>query len=369
MIQQSQRAERQEGEPCDVEQARRPSIKIPPGPPHILIAVPIGGKADAKTFPVPKCDLEGCSCPNHGKSVTTTTRNQGLVPVEFAINMANIVTPLNTTVGYLIEKGKLSAEARNRMTQRAIELGAKYLFYWDDDVLLHPHMLYAAHNILETNDDIGLVTGVYFAREHPTEPFIYKEQGKGAWWNFSLDPAHPPQDIHGCGGGCIMVRVEDLKKMTPPYWADEQIVHDGGLSQWGHDIRFVKKFREETGKRTVVKGHLLCQHIDYETQEIFELPKDSPLARNVDRPQVMPWAVIQESPPLTPDFVDEQIVLSNGLRRMFVVLKADQSEEDMKQVLSQRFHKHPIYSMDDRWVAVCEEPIGLPSDPGGNGHG
>jgi hypothetical protein len=338
-----------------------------------MIVIPVGGKTERRTFDIPRCKdeqgnfIENCSCPNHGKQATTNFRNQGLVPVEWALSIANVVTPLNGTIGYLVEKGRLSSEARNRMTERAIEIGSPYIFYWDDDVIVHPHILYAMHNILETNPDIGLVTGVYCTREDPTEPFIYKEQGMGAYWDFSIDPQDPPEDIHGCGGGCIMARLEDVKKMEKPYWTDEQIVHKDNVATWGHDIRFVKKFREETGKRTVVKGHLLCQHIDADSGRIFELPPDSAPRKRLAEKQgeevpTSLWAEIQESPCLTLPFLDDQLRMSHGNRKMFVVMKEDQTEEDLRQVLSNRFKKVPIHSMDDRWVAICEEPIGVNGD-------
>lgn len=362
--------ERKENERCSVEQARRGSIKLPPGPPKIMIVVPVGAKTEKHTYDIPRClDEEGnvnenCPCPNHGKKATTPYRNQGLVPAEWALNIANIVTPLNGTIGYLIEKGRLSAEARNRMTQRAMEVGSTYIFYWDDDVILHPHTLYTMHNILDRNPDIGLVSGVYCTREDPTEPFIYKEQGQGAYWNFSIDPEDPPEDIHGCGGGCIMARLEDVKKMTQPYWTDEQIVLKDHVSTWGHDIRFVKQFREQTGKRTVVQGHLLCGHVDVEKQKVYELPKDSPPYRALERKGKLkqipvPWGEIQESPPLTLDYLDAQLMASNGRRKMFVVSKEEQSEADLQEVLSKRFKTVPIHSMDDKWVAICEQPIGV----------
>jgi hypothetical protein len=266
--------QREAGEKCSVEIGRRTQIKLPTNePPQILICVPIGGKSEEHHFPVPPCKDENCKCKNHGQHVHTPIYNQGLVPAEWAVSIANVVVPLNTTIGYLFEKGRLSADARNRMTQRCLELKAKYVFYWDDDVILHPHMLYAAHNILETNPDIGLVTGVYMTREDPTEPMIYRDHGKGACWDFSTKTEDPPEDIFSCGGGCIMARVEDIAKMKEPYWADEQVVHESGQTMWGHDVRFVRKFAQETGKRVVVKGHLLCGHWDVPKQKMYMFPQ------------------------------------------------------------------------------------------------
>jgi len=348
---------------CQIEMMRKPVKKMPPGPPHIMICVPVGTKDLKSEAKLPDCDQENCSCPNHGKFMSSTTRGDLMVPLQWALNVPNIVVPLNTTMGYIVEGGMLSADARNKMTKRALEAGSKYIFYWDDDVVIPPLAFYTMHNILETNPDIGLVTGVYTTREDPPEPLIYKEHGQGAWWGFTIDPELPPEDIFGAGGGCIMARLEDVAKMEEPYWYDEQIVNDSGNHQtvWGHDVRFIKNFREQTGKRTVVKGSILCTHFDAGKNKSYKLPQDSPPYQRLGKEKNLTHELV-EFAELTELMLDQALKASNGEQRLFLV-KKDQPQESIRDVLGGRFNSVDFSSVDDYWLAICE---GMKNGSNGN---
>ena len=328
---------------------------MPAGPPHIMICVPVGTKDLKSEVKLPDCDTEGCTCSYHGKFMSTTTRGDLMVPLQWALNVPNLVVPLNTTVGYLVQGGMLSADARNQMTKRAMEIGSKYIFYWDDDVIIPPLTLYQMHNILETSPDIGLVTGVYTTRESPNEPLIYREHGTGAWWDFSIDAEDSPQDIFGCGGGCIMARTEDVAKMEEPYWADEQVIHEADGSyqtMWGHDIRFVTNFREQTGKRTVVKGSILCQHFDAAQNKTFELPKDSPPYKKLGKAGHVKHAMV-EFDELTELLLERALKDTDGQQRLFLV-KKEQTQGDIRDVVGSRFDSVDFSSVDKYWLVICE---------------
>jgi hypothetical protein len=234
------------------------------------------------------------------------------------------------------------------MTKNAMEMNAKYIFYWDDDVIPPPLTLYTLHGILEQNDDIGLVCGVYCTREDPSEPLIYKEHGKGAYWGFSIDPQDPPEDIYSCGGGCIMARVEDIKKMTPPYWTDEQEVSkEGQCVVWGHDVRFVRNFRD-----TCVQGSLLCGHWDAEKSRMYELPPNSPPYK---RSKSLPaHHEIVQCPPLDDIILARELRDTGGDRRIFLVDKKAQPRKELLSVLKSRFEGVKVLSQDNNWLAVCE---------------
>jgi hypothetical protein len=338
---------------------QKPPKKMPPGPPTIMICVPVGTKDLEETYTMPGpaalaggCDDPKCSCKNHGKHITTHVRGNLMVPLHWALAIPNVLTPLNTTIGYLTQGGMLSADARNLMTKKVMEIGSKYIFYWDDDVLIPYLTLYYMHHILENNPDIGLVTGVYTTRENPPEPLVYKEHGSGAWWGFSVDPEHEPEDIYAAGGGCIMARMEDVAKMEEPYWHDEQVITpDGKAINFGHDIRFIRNFREQTGKRTVVKGSILCGHYDAGSGETFNLPKNSlPYKRlgnerlNHELTQLLDFS---------PDVVERALRETNGEQRLFLVDK-QVTQDDIRDALAGSFDSIDFVSVDNLWLAVCE---------------
>lgn len=168
-----------------------------------------------------------------------------------------------------------------------------------------------------------------------------------------------------------MARVEDIAKMKLPYWTDEQVIHQETSGKtdtaiWGHDIRFVKEFREQTGKRTVVQGHLLCDHVDVDRGRVFRLPDNSPPYRKFRKNEIpgmalqaSRWAEIQHSPPLSPEFIDQQLRDSLSQRRMFVVAKEEQNSREIRKVMGSRFERVKVLSMEDRWLAIGEGLIGV----------
>lgn len=350
-----------EDKTCDIEMMRRPPKKMHPGPPHIMVCVPVGTKDIPSEYRMPSpgqarggCADPDCPCKNHGMMIGTKTKSSLMVPMHWALNVANLVVPLNTTIGYLVEGDMLSADARNKMTKRTIEVGSKYIFYWDDDTILPPLAIYTMHNILENNPDIGLVTGVYCTREDPPEPLLYKSMGDGAWYGFSIDPESPPEDIHGAGGGCILARVEDVAKMEEPYWYDEQVVNPEGVGQtvWGHDIRFIKNFREQSGKRTVVKGSILCGHWDAEKKRMYELPKNTlPHKRHTPEKAIHELVQFRD---FDVDILDRALMETGGEQRLFLVAKNGKDSGELVPVFETRFERVKMESVDQFWLAICE---------------
>ena len=354
---------------CDLEVQRRAQVKREPGRPKILVCIPVGNKTEPRIFKQPDQGRGGCldpSCPCslHGKELAADWRNPGMVPFEWALNHMQLIIPLGTTVAYLAIKNQYSGPARDQMTRRALELDPEYIFYWDDDVLLDPHTFYKMHNMLERHPDVGLLTGVVCTREDPTEPMIYQESGAGAWWDFSIDPNHPPEDIFSAGGGCLMVRTEAVKKMTPPYWQDclggtEQPGAEG-RSVWGHDVYFISKLRRESGMRTCVMGSVLCGHFDMEKQKEYTLPKDSPPYRKLGR-QAPPekaknpvWG-IQECAEWSPEFVRGEVQANGGERKLFFVPKRlVKSPMRIRRAMLESFEGARVVSVDDHWLAVGE---------------
>jgi hypothetical protein len=194
-------------------------------------------------------------------------------------------------MSYLAESGRLSAEARQILTKKAIRMGAKYVLYWDDDTLPPNKALYGMHNWMECHPEAGAITAVYTTREDPPEPLIYKEHGAGAYWDFPMGPGAEPVPIFGCGAGFLLVRVQAITEtidrlqkengeVESPVWADGRTIPHVGEQNtqrimWGHDIRFCK-ILQETGWPVYVHGAYICDHLDIRTGRLFTVPKDAP---------------------------------------------------------------------------------------------
>jgi GT2 family glycosyltransferase len=202
----------------------------------------------------------------------------------------NIIKPLNTTVATMVEAGRLSAEARQIMTKKAIRMGAKYILYMDDDTLAPDQGLYKLHNFLERHPEVGAVSGVVTTREDPPEPVVYRAHGEGAWWDFPVGPGAVPQPVFATGAAFLLARVSAIQDVIEkmkgendgvevPIWADERCLPGeneelGKRTQivFGHDVRFCRMLNKH-GHPVYVHGDVQCGHLDVETNTVYEMPE------------------------------------------------------------------------------------------------
>lgn len=282
----------QVGVPLPKIEARfRPQIKLSTHS-ELVFAIPCGDKEDM-TLTWCNEDVGGC-----GRAwLTPGKRVPNLVPVHLLIALQNLQIPLNTTTSMLVESSRLSPAARQIMTKRAIELGAKYILYWDDDTIPPPLALYTMYNWMTRNPQAGALSAVYVSRQDPCEPFVYRAHGEGAYWDFPMGPKAWPVPIFGAGAGFLLARVEAIQDVMEkmngdnlgtedeiPIWMDERTMpydeenKDCGATRsihWGHDIRFCNLLNRH-GWQTYVDGRVLCGHLDIQSGKMFMVPDDAP---------------------------------------------------------------------------------------------
>ena len=260
----------------DITIARRTAVKLAEKP-RIYVAIPIGAKPITSILECPGC--QQTYQVNDGFAVPY------VVPVHFMLSHMNWVPPLNVSIAYGVKTGLRSPAARQIMTMDAIRLGAKYVFYVDDDTLVPPLGLYTLYNFMERNPHAGAVSGVYVTRETPCEPLIYKAHGEGCSWDFQMGPNAEPELIFGAGAGCLLARVDAIQAWMndnpdTPIWADQRDIPSADTKgesrvMWGHDIRFCRELNA-LGWPVYVDGRVLCGHFDVRTGKVFEVPADAP---------------------------------------------------------------------------------------------
>lgn len=273
-----------DGEP-QIQVIRNPDIKLA-NKPYIVMAFPMGEKEISTVFECPDCDKKWLA-PGH--------RAPHLVPFTFLTHHMNLKTPLNSVMAYLGEGGRLSAEARQIMTKKALRMGAKYILYWDDDVLPPDLGLLTLLNFMERTPKAGAISGVYTTRVSPQEPLIYKEHGKGAYWDMPFGEGAKPVPIMGAGAGFLLARLEAVQDSIDrmqedngdeevAIWADERTTYadkempddfSAKTIMWGHDIRFCRILNEH-GWQVYGHGAVLCGHLDVEKGVVFNVPDDAP---------------------------------------------------------------------------------------------
>lgn len=161
--------------------------------------------------------------------------------------------------------------ARNAAVKAMLESKAKFthIFFIDSDVIVPAHTII---NLLQANKDI--VSGWYLSRKGTGLPVVMKREGDFNGWmnkeNFntyraykslefnSLDP-EPKTDllkVSAIGAGCLLIKREVFKKLTPPYFHESHTkFHD-----FGEDLWFCENAKK-AGFGIYVDRRILCGHV------------------------------------------------------------------------------------------------------------
>ena len=143
--------------------------------------------------------------------------------------------PPGTVVSHAI--GLYINQNRNQLSEHALELGAEWIWYVDDDHCFHPDTL---NRLLAHNVDI--VSGLYVRRVAPFIPVIYDTMdadGEVIKHHFTAQDVGL-RPVLATGGGCLLVRTRVLQTIGPPYWRFSQ-TPTGEMV--GEDIDFCQRAR------------------------------------------------------------------------------------------------------------------------------
>ena len=111
-----------------------------------------------------------------------------------------IHAPMNTTMARGCVKGKPVDEARNMLVAYARNMGAKYIFFLDDDVLA-PHDAIIRLHGLKT----GVATGVYYTKTQPSTPVILMKTQPAGFEDWVYGETI---EVDYCGAGCLLINME-----------------------------------------------------------------------------------------------------------------------------------------------------------------
>ena len=154
---------------------------------------------------------------------------------SFYDELSYVDRPPDTVVSHAV--GLYVNENRNQISTHALELGAEWVWYIDDDHCFHPDTLtrLLAHNV-------DIVSGLYCRRVAPFHPVIYMEEdADGDVVKYALQNQHVGmQQVVATGAGCLLVKANVLRTLGAPYWRISQRP-DGTMV--GEDIDFCVRAR------------------------------------------------------------------------------------------------------------------------------
>ena len=185
--------------------------------------------------------------------------------------------PMNTKGVYIECMGKPIDEARNWLAEQALAIGAKYLFFWDEDVLVPPHLLRELIFLLEHYPKYGVVGGIYCLKTPRPEPMVFRGTGTGPFWDWKVGEVF---EVTGIAMGCTVIRTDVFKDVPKP-WFKTVSDHDGELdnihlsTEYTEDLWFCRQLTEHTDWKIAAHGGLVCPHVDINTGVQYTLHPDS----------------------------------------------------------------------------------------------
>lgn len=201
------------------------------------------------------------------------------VPLEWAFAFKSLNPPINYSVNIHVVRGKPVADARNEIAENALKVGAKYIFFLGDDVVVPGHTLRQLIFRLENNPTIDVVGGVYCAKADPAYPLVFRGNGQGAYWDWKIGEFF---EVTGLGMDCTLIRTSILEKMSKPWFVSVDIDRslDGinSAEQWTEDLYFLKKAADEIENfKVYCDGTVICEHWDVygNPARYYSLPLDS----------------------------------------------------------------------------------------------
>lgn len=156
------------------------------------------------------------------------------------------------------------AVARNLLAEKAI---GDYIFFIDDDVLPPINTIEKLYNHKK-----DIVSGLYFAKQQPHFPQIFKDSKRDVGRYDSVENYEKDAliEIDACGAGCMLIKKEVFEKLKQPYF--QYIPKSETTPRKGEDYFFCEKAKK-AGFKIFCDTSVLCKHIGtkYITAEFWEI--------------------------------------------------------------------------------------------------
>jgi len=135
--------------------------------------------------------------------------------MAFTVCMTSLRVPPNTQLHWAIGSDRIVG--RNKLVKKALDIGAEWLFFLDDDHAFEPDILMRllAH-------DKDLVASLYLQRIEPFSPIAYDEWNEETRTYTSIDLTKYEKDalvpIVAAGTGGMLIKSEVFRAMEEPWF-------------------------------------------------------------------------------------------------------------------------------------------------------
>lgn len=249
-----------------------------------------------------------------GVNVVVGVPSFGMVSTYFAQTMAGQMYPL---VSSKIDKyvlGKPIADARNEIVQFALDQGANYIFWLDDDVIA------PADSFLKLyRHQKDIVNGVYWSKSNPPMPLLFRNHLEGPYWNWHVGDFI---EIDAAGNGLTLVNTDVYRKIEkeiglPWYSVEYGSFKDVKGTPFNNteDLYFYWKARK-AGYKIWADTSVQAFHYDKTNNVHYGMPPNAPQAHPAWEIKPPGGKLIADigSGPVSPYMLDEGKIISFDIR-------------------------------------------------------
>lgn len=198
--------------------------------------------------------------------------------------MDQVATPFAQSIASLNKKGdcllsfmmsSLVYDSRNKLVGQAMQMEADYIMWFDSDMIFAPDTMERLFADIEEND-LDIVTGLYFNRRPPFTPVIFSELdgdiNSSSHKDYNDYPENSLFEVAGCGFGCVLMKTDvlyDIAAKDGPVWFSP-------LGNIGEDCAFCIRARKH-GYKIMCDSNVKLGHIGTTVvnEELYKAMADS----------------------------------------------------------------------------------------------
>ena len=180
-----------------------------------------------------------------------------VMPVQTAYSMLSLKRDCPSRFSFIVRAS--CADARNLLAREAVESGADRVLWIDSDMVFDDDLMLRLGEDLDAGWD--MVCGLYFKRELPVTPVIYKiidgENRKTTpYYDYPKDEVFP---IVGCGFGAVMMKTEVIQKVEA-FFETSAFTPMYGLRALSEDLSFCWR-AGKVGARIACDSRIKVGHV------------------------------------------------------------------------------------------------------------
>lgn len=182
----------------------------------------------------------------------------------FLDSLATLQMPASlTSIDRAVVTGNYVPAQRELIVRRALERGADRLLMCDDDMVLPSDALTKLNAVLDEVPDCALAGALYYSRDG-FRPMTVEHWDPNNTTTANI-PAFgkDPVDVDGVGFGCVLLRLDALRAIEPPYFPAQIYVEPDALRVrvCNEDYLFCIRLRESR-LRVILHAGVRCGHFD-----------------------------------------------------------------------------------------------------------